>query len=201
VGVFGDDHVLGGGRILYSSPLNVETKGSFAAWSGDRRSQTLNYGGIPPAWNDQMFAVINFKYGNLAAFDTPKITQAITRGLDPETDRRVNFQNNLVSVLTVRKEERWLSKPGETGKFEAVALALAPNAVVTVARYQTFSRARPFWHLVAFAPEDGRQMFQQELPGDPLPDGLLIDRDGRIIVSMVDGGLVAFGRRAQQAGL
>jgi outer membrane protein assembly factor BamB len=200
VGMFGGDHILAGGRILYSSPLNVETKGSFALWSGDGRSQTLNYGGIPPAWNDQMLAVVNFKYGNIAAFDTLTLTGAVTRGLDRPTDRVSPFQNNLVTVMNRRKEERWLSRIGDVNKFEAVALALTPNAVLTVARYQDLNRARPQWFLLALAPEDGRSIFQQEIPGDPLPDGLLVDRDGRVVVSLVDGSLVSFGRRAERAG-
>lgn len=201
VGVFGADYVLGGGRILYSSPLNVETKGSFALWSADRRSQTLNYGGIPPVWNDQMLAVINFKYGNIAAFDTPRLTEALARGLQPPTDRGGQFQNNLVTVMSVRKEDRWLSRLTNANKFEAVSLALTPNAVLAVARYQDLTRARPLWFLIALAPEDGRTMFQHELPGDPLPDGLLVDRDGRIVISLVNGGLVSFAPRARQAGL
>ena len=194
IGLFADDYVIGGGRILYSSPLNVATKGSFAAWAPDHRSQTLSFGGIPPVWNDQMLAVINFKYGNIAAFDSPKLSAALTRGIQRQTDGRSPFQNNLVTMMNVRKEERWLSNPGDAKKFEAVALALAPNAVVAAASLQPMSRARPQWFLIALATEDGRRLFQQELPGDPLPDGLLIDRDGSILVSMLDGGLASYGR-------
>lgn len=194
VGLFADDYVIGGGRILYSSPVNVATKGSFAAWSPDQHSHTLNYGGIPPAWNDEMLAVINFKHGNIAAFDTPKLSDAITRGIQRQADGRSFFQNNLVTSLNLRKEERWLSNLGDADKFEAVALALAPNAVVATASVHVMSRSKPQWLLIAFASENGRQLFQQELPGDPLPDGLLIDRDGRIVVSMLDGGLVSYGR-------
>ena len=64
-------------------------------------------------------------------------------------------------------------------------------------RYQDLTRARPLWFLVALAPEDGRCIFQQELPGDPLPDGLLVDRDGRIVISLLDGSLVSFASRGQ----
>ena len=94
--------------------------------------------------------------------------------------------------MSTRKEERWLSRLNNVNKFEAVALALTPNSVLAVARYQDLSRARALWFLIALAPEDGRVIFQQEIPGDPLPDGLLVDRDGRVIISMVDGGLVSF---------
>ncbi|MEW6307073.1 MAG: PQQ-binding-like beta-propeller repeat protein [Verrucomicrobiota bacterium] len=201
VGVLADDYVIGGGRILYASPLNVATKGSFAAWSKEGRAQTLNFGGIPPVWNDEMLAVINFKYGNIAAFDTPKLREAVARGIQRQTDAVSPFQNNLVTLMSVRKEERWLAKLGDVSKFEAVSLALTPNALVAVARYQVLSRARPQWFVLGLAVADGRQMFQQEIPGEPLPDGLLIDREGRIVVSLVDGSLVSFGRKVQQAGL
>jgi len=196
IGLFADDYVIGGGRILYASQLNVATKGSFAAWAPDHRSQTLNFGGIPPVWNDQMLAVINFKYGHIATFDSPKLSAAITRGLQRQADG-APFQNNLVTAMNARKEERWLSNLGDASKFEAVALALTPNAVVAVASFQVMSRAKPQWFLIALATEDGRRLFQQELPGDPLPDGLVIDRDGRILVSMLDGSVACYGRKAQ----
>ena len=38
----------------------------------------------------------------------------------------------------------------------------------------------------------GRPMAQQPLQGDPLPGGLLIDRNGRVIVTMLDGSLVCY---------
>ena len=85
----------------------------------------------------------------------------------------------------------------DMNKFEAVALAITPNAVLTVVRYQNLNRARPLRYLVGLAPDDGSQLFQQQLPSDPLPDGLLVDRDGRIVVTLANGGLVSYGRRQQ----
>ena len=38
IGVLGGNRLIAGGRILYSSPRNVSTKGSFEVWSADRRS-------------------------------------------------------------------------------------------------------------------------------------------------------------------
>lgn len=200
VGVTGDGYTIAGGRILYASPRNVATKGSFTAWSPERRAQTLNYGGIPPAWNDDTLAVVNFKYGNLAVFDTAKVTGAIAKETQRRSDVVGPFQNNLVSLMTVRQEQRWQSNL-EATRFEAVAVALTPNAVLAVASYQDMTRARPLWFLVALSPDNGRRLWQQELPGEPLPDALLVDRDGRILVTLLDGGLVCYAGRTQQAGL
>jgi outer membrane protein assembly factor BamB len=42
----------------------------------------------------------------------------------------------------------------------------------------------------------GAPSWQQEIPGEPLPGGLLVDRDGRIVVATLDGRLLAY--RAQE---
>jgi outer membrane protein assembly factor BamB/ubiquinone/menaquinone biosynthesis C-methylase UbiE len=200
VGVMGDGYLIAGGRILYASPRNVATKGSFVSWSPDRRSQTLNFGGIPPAWNDETIAVVNFKYGSVVGFNTAKVTGAVTKETQRRSDAIGPFQNNLVTLMTARQEERWQSNLAED-KFEAVALALTPNALLTVASYQVMSRARPQWFLLALDPQTGRRLWQQELPGEPLPDALLVDRAGRILVTLMDGGMVCYAGRQQQAGL
>jgi len=65
---------------------------------------------------------------------------------------------------------------------------MAPNAVAAVARYQDLRRAVPQYFLTTLNPENGRQTSQIELPG-----GLMIDRDGRILVTLLDGRLASFG--------
>jgi outer membrane protein assembly factor BamB len=198
VGVVGDGYMIAGGRILYASPRNVATKGSFVAWSPNRQFQTLNFGGIPPAWNDDMLAVINFKYGKLAAFDVSKVTAAVTKETQKRSDVIGPFQNALVTLMTTRQEQRWQSNL-DTDKFEAVSVALSPNALLTVASCQVMSRARPQWFLIGLNPADGRQLFRQELPGEPLPEGLIVDRAGRVMVTLMDGGMVCYVARAQQS--
>jgi hypothetical protein len=102
--------------------------------------------------------------------------------------------------MTVRKEERWQSNL-DADRFEAVAVTVTPNALLTVASFQVMSRARPQWFLIGLAPETGQRLFQQELPGEPLPDGLIVDRNGRILVTLIDGGMACYTGRVDQAGL
>ncbi|MEO2013077.1 MAG: PQQ-binding-like beta-propeller repeat protein, partial [Fuerstiella sp.] len=85
VGVFDGQRIIAGGRILYSSPRNVSTKGTFAVWSTDRKSMTLNYGGIPPAWNDSALTVANFKYGSVTTLDIEPLATRIKDGFDAAT--------------------------------------------------------------------------------------------------------------------
>ncbi|MCP4508623.1 MAG: hypothetical protein GY826_19795 [Fuerstiella sp.] len=73
-------------------------------------------------------------------------------------------------------------------------MAMARNAVITVARYQVINRAVPQYFLTALRADDGKQLFQVELPDEPLPGGLIIDRDGKLMVAMLDGGVACFGK-------
>ena len=64
VGALDDETAIVGGRVLYASPRNVSTKGSFEAVTGDQRYR-MNHGGIPPAWNDGVVAMVNYQHGAL----------------------------------------------------------------------------------------------------------------------------------------
>jgi hypothetical protein len=66
--------------------------------------------------------------------------------------------------------------------------------LVAVARYQDIRRAVPQYFVVSLNPEDGSQISQAELPSEPLPGGLLIDRKGRVIVNLLNGNLACFGQ-------
>ena len=111
-GVFNGQNILAGGRILYSSPRNVSTKGSFDLWSADRQIMKLNYGGVVPAWNGDVLAVAHLKYGKITAFDTGKVSEKVKAGFEEEADRRNRFSRNIVNALTARNEERWQSQFG-----------------------------------------------------------------------------------------
>ena len=87
---------------------------------------------------------------------------------------------------------RWESNFGESNKFEAVSLLVCPNAVVTVVRNQQKARSQPQWYVAALNIKNGAPMFRHELRGDPLPGGLLVGRDGQIIVTMMDGSLFSY---------
>jgi outer membrane protein assembly factor BamB len=194
VGVLQGRQVIAGGRILYSAAQNVSTKGSFGVWSPNKRSMTLNQGGIPPAWNDQTLAVSNFKYGRITAVDVATLGETIQSGFDDAANPRNRFQRNLVNALATRDKVRWQSNLGDSNRFETLSLAITSNAIVAVARYQDLRRAVPQYFLTALNTQNGNQLFQKELPGEPLPGGLIVDRFGHTIVAMLDGGVACFGK-------
>lgn len=199
VGVFRDGAVIAGGRILHSSPRNVATKGSFEVWPADKRMKTLVWGAIPPAWDDDLFVIANFKYGRLTSFDAGNIAERIGEKPDGPGNPRDRFNDTLFRTMTARSEENWQSALGDMGEFEAVSIVVAPNGVITTARYQDLTRAKPQWFVTALNRENGHMILQQELPGDPLPGGLLVDRDGQTIVTLLDGRVVCYGPRQEVA--
>ncbi|MCZ6793017.1 MAG: PQQ-binding-like beta-propeller repeat protein [Planctomycetota bacterium] len=66
-----------------------------------------------------------------------------------------------------------------------IALAVARNAVVVA----TASDVR------ALSIEDGEELWSAPLTAAPVPWGIAIDRHGRVVVALVDGTLLALGRR------
>ena len=86
---------------------------------------------------------------------------------------------------------RWHSSLGETNKFEAMSLVVGPNAIVAVVQHQQKYRAQPQWFVVAFDQASGKVTWRQEIKDEPLPGGLLINRDGRIVVTTLTGNLLS----------
>ena len=75
------------------------------------------------------------------------------------------------------------------------ALALAANAVV-VAHKVTPPRGskEPLrWVLSALTRDSGETLWDVELPGEPLMEGLALARDGAIVVPLLDGRVLVTG--------
>lgn len=192
-GVLLNDFPIIGGRVLYSAPSNVSTKGSFVTFVKNQPLR-LNFGGIPAAWSETTVALVNFKHGKLTCCDADKVAERLSKGYDkdPKTGRR--RRTNLATAFARDKAIRWQSDLGESNKFEAVSLAICPNAVVAIVQNQQKARAQPQWYAVAFNAKNGATLWRHELRNDPLPGGLLIDRNGQVIVTMLDGSVLCLGQ-------
>ncbi|MEO1971734.1 MAG: hypothetical protein ABGX07_09280, partial [Pirellulaceae bacterium] len=87
---------------------------------------------------------------------------------------------------------KWSTDLGESDKFEVVSLVVAPNGVVAVVRQQQKARAQSQWYVVALNKNNGNLIWRHELRQTPLPDGLMVDRSGQVVVTMVNGNLICF---------
>lgn len=191
-GLFLGEYPIVGGRILFSAADNVSTKGSFAL-TVNHRPMTLCYGGVPPAWDDSSVALVNFLHGKLTCVDAQQVSAHLADPPQPKPANR-GARRSLADEFASSGALRWQSDLGESNKFEAVSLVVCPNAVVAVIKQQQKHRAQPQWYVAAFDKEGGRRLWQQEIFGKPLPDGLLVDRIGRVIVTMLDGSLICLAQ-------
>jgi len=66
---------------------------------------------------------------------------------------------------------------------ESVALAVCSNAVVVARKSE----------IVVLNLQDGKMLWSKPLPSAPVPWGLAVDRDGRIVVTLEDGQVLCFG--------
>ncbi len=185
LGILRGETAIVGGRVLYSAPQNVSTKGSFELTSPTRKMR-LNYGGVAPAWNSDVVAMVNFKYGKLMACDIGSVVKSFESG-------DLGGARTIAEALARDGEVLWQSDLGRAEKFEVLSLAMSANAVVAVAQYQHPHRAHPQWTVVAYDLKNGEELSRVRLDQEPLPGGLLIDRDGRIVVSLIDGGMICWG--------
>lgn len=94
---------------------------------------------------------------------------------------------------------RWEFADGkEESHVQINALALAANAVVITRgrpAYDVKGRMSGFaaWTVAALDRDDGRVLWEHPLPSEPYLNALCIDRAGRVVVTLRDGGAVAFG--------
>jgi len=74
------------------------------------------------------------------------------------------------------------------------AVALAGNAVIVAGELAAEKPEGPLRPaVVARDPETGKPLWAQALPAPPRSWGLAIDRDGRVVLSLIDGRIVCFG--------
>jgi hypothetical protein len=76
---------------------------------------------------------------------------------------------------------------------DTVSIALAQDAVLVVCSTPRFRDWRQTWRLCVLDRESGSVTSQQNLPAEALPGGLLVDREGRVVVLMQDGSAACFG--------
>jgi len=194
VGVFNDGCAIAGGRILYSSPRNVANKDSFVA-ATDHGAFNLLFGGIPPSWDESTVALVNFRRGKLTCCDAGKVAERIDKGFPPSPTPRPRHWRSLADTFQADGAVRWQSDLNEPEKFEVLSLAVCPQSVVAVVQFQNRVRAQPQWFLAAFKADDGTPIWfwRHELPSEPLPGGLLVDRHGQVVVTLLNGSVLLFG--------
>ena len=188
VGVLANEFPVFGGRILYSAPENVASKGNFNV-QADGNQWNLCYGSIPPAWNDETVALVNYKHGKITACDISKMQSHLKQ------DNSSGSRGAVADAFAKSGLFRWQTDLGEPQKFEVSSLALGPDSVVATVQYQIKHRAQTQRYLAVVDTHSGKLIGRQELSETPLPGGLLIDRQGQVVVTTISGSVLCYGKR------
>ena len=84
-------------------------------------------------------------------------------------------------------------------KRETYGLALAANAVLVLSetpwKVRHPAMADRSWSVAALDRNDGRPLWEEKLPGEPILNGLCLDRNGSVIVTLTDGSVISLGSR------
>ncbi len=179
IGVFKDRYVVLGGRLRYSAAKNVVNPGSFvgievASRARTPRSVALCGGKTVPAWDADGFVFVNGRntrpaYCSAEAVEKHLSMRRASRGPRP----------------------MWAAKAFDNR--DVVSLALTPRTVLAVCELQVHRTLASRWTLCTLDRENGSRKWEQDLYAPALSGGLLVDRDGRVIVVLQDGGVACFG--------
>lgn len=127
----------------------------------------------------------DYRMVNQAVLQTPGGDLAFAYG--PHDGRVAMFEPN--ASPSTEGKPRWVQQPLN----RILGVAVTPRAVVIAGLRDAPQPAEPPQaQLVAVAVADGAPIWSQPLPAAAVPWGVIVARDGRVVVSLQDGGLLCF---------
>ncbi len=223
LGVFRDRFLLHGGLPLYSEPkdrLKANTHVKFmpecgfvfaecddAGAAGTVKMPEIapTFGGLPCAWDDSILLTALSGFRQLECWDGEKTAAFLTEEY-ARNKKRIDtapipdYQRAIEKVAVVRPDAyKW--KPEKSVRpmclwgpvdYDMYGLALAKNAVL-VAHVKMQEGRPPEYSLAALDRRKGELLWECLLPGEPMLNGLCVDRRGRVIAALTDGVVVACG--------
>jgi len=177
IGVFTDDLLVFGGRLRYSALENVVNPSTFSITgvAGDVRIE-LSQGHSAPAWDNNLAVVVPGREGAPQAYSCTSIIERV------RDKKRV--KPRLPAPI-------WTA--AALAKSQTVGLAVSSDSVVAVCSTPRERDYRQTWRLCLLSRETGEILCQQTLPSAARANGIAIDRDGRVLVSLLNGSLSCFG--------
>ncbi|MDQ1257724.1 MAG: hypothetical protein QG656_2330, partial [Candidatus Hydrogenedentes bacterium] len=176
IGVFRENCLVFGGRLRFSATENVVNPGNFSIvdTSAPVSAVPLCVGKITPAWDDDGMVCVQGRH-----------TQP------------VYYTGDDIAAFAAAGKASHAPKPAWTGRNmegrDVVSLALTPNAVLAVCETPVPRNIATRWALCTLDRKSGALRGEQNLGGPAMAGGLLIDRDGRVVVTLTDGNIECFG--------
>ncbi len=150
-------------------------------------------GRILPAWDDKLIV----SNGAEGLFIWAYNTKAFLAALDvPEGQPKLagKWPQWFECLEIAKTKTKWDHPTVAWGPLSQwiASTALTPAALV-VAQASERPPKDKVWSLLGQSRTDGATLWEQPLPSEPVRDGLCIQRDGRIIVPLRNGGVACYG--------
>jgi len=173
IGVLQGEYLVSGGRLRYSAAENVVNPGRFVISRGDAFRMELATGRVAPAWDEELLVCVPARDEAPIAYDSRALITELGQ-VKPTIPKRL-----------------WRAMSLANSRVEA--LALAGDAVAVACVTPVPRNLAPRHRVCLLDRSDGSVRWEQDLPGAPRLNGIAIDRAGRLLVSLADGRLAAYG--------
>ena len=179
IGVFRGEYVVFGGRLRYSATESIVNPGYFLGFEAPRRERAprpmfLCGGKAIPAWDGEGVVFVEGR-NTVPKYCAAKAVADFLRGKHGKRPPKPMWE-------ATKLEGR-----------DVIALALTPKAVLVVSEVAVERSIRSRWIVSRLDRKSGALTWEQDLPGAALHGGLLVDREGRVIVALRDGSVVCLG--------
>ncbi len=205
--VFQDRMVLHGGRLLYSGKGQVVTAAQVNYRLVDEKGQLagpsftpVRHSALAPTWDDQVFVTLTSRYGDVVAWPTSVVHKQLGSALKTmvDMDRDVPGEqpekwgqyNQIGRIFGAVERQLRTSSQWPQRKQQVYAMNLTKNALVMLGRPV---RGSAGWYAAAYDKKKGGEVWSVPLPAEPELDGLCVDRDGNVLVTLNDGRLICIG--------
>jgi len=186
IGVLKENYLIFGGRLRYSGIRNFVNPALFTlakiGANGISKTVLIGFGKIPPAWSENMIIMANGPRSVPVCLDTTKLIDHLEKASPEGLEKQFSYINTL--------KKNWIAQ--ELKDNDTVAFVMAKNAVLVALEEPKYRSLYPRWRLAALNPETGKVIWKQQLPSAVRPGGLIVNRQGRIIVVHEDGSVSCF---------
>ncbi|OGF46235.1 MAG: hypothetical protein A2231_09695 [Candidatus Firestonebacteria bacterium RIFOXYA2_FULL_40_8] len=225
IGIFAGKYVFHGGRMLYKDEADVEegrhgsssggiqfvfteydSKSGQAAAIDVNPFQNNEVGFVPAVWDDKGFLFSSQapgSSGRLEYLDSVKfevfLEDAFSKSTTDTKDKSYKFtavKPVIDSGSDPAKLRNWKQvKAGSAGSMAMSAYILTENAVVTAFSTSPKMKTDGEWYVAALSRTDGSTLWSQKISGAALINGLAVDRNGNVVVTLRNGGITCLGKK------
>ena len=204
IGVFNNNHIIYGGRPLYSERIsNAVYRGRFSCVRLDKKNNKkaveqalVNLSTIPPAWDDDIFVMPQIWQKR----QPPKLicwdSVALAEFLDARSNTEKEISNRKIRFAETSRTLPMSKKlvEGDIVKWiincDANGMVVASNSVLVTCSVTQGEDSQ--WFLRSLSKTEGKVVWEQKLPGQPAINGLCVGRDGSMISVMRDGKVLCY---------